>query len=115
VSRDFLLQVFSRTIFPQALENNFMVIPNFFENLRKYSQARCTTGTKNTGDKFATAVSTTPAANFVTCIVGVVDTGVNDTGGKFGTGLKKLIFELKFRIREFNITKYILDAYGKQF
>jgi hypothetical protein len=32
-------------------------------------------------------VSTTPAANFATSFARVVDTGVNDSGGKFSTGV----------------------------
>jgi hypothetical protein len=32
-------------------------------------------------------VSTTPAANFATSFSSVVDTAVNDTGGKFATGV----------------------------
>jgi hypothetical protein len=44
-------------------------------------------------------ISTTPAANFATSSAGVVDTGVNDTGGKFATGVnnncrKKFIYML---------------------
>jgi hypothetical protein len=40
VSRDFLLQVFFMNHFPQAPENNVRVISNFFENSRRYSQAK---------------------------------------------------------------------------
>ncbi len=32
-------------------------------------------------------VATTPAANFATSFASIVDTGVNDTGGKFATGV----------------------------
>jgi hypothetical protein len=37
VSRDLLLQVFSRIIFPQAPENKIRGISNFFENSRRYT------------------------------------------------------------------------------
>ncbi len=37
VSRDFLLQVFSWIIFPQAPDNKIRVISNFSENSRRYS------------------------------------------------------------------------------
>ncbi len=85
VSRDFLLPVFSWITFPQAPENNFRIISNFFENSRIYSQVkvhhrcqrhrwqichRCqwhrwqiADGINDTGGKFAT--------------------GINDTGGIF--------------------------------
>ncbi len=38
MSWDFLLQVLSWIIFPQASEKNIRIISNFFENSRRYSQ-----------------------------------------------------------------------------
>ncbi len=52
VPRDFLLQVFSWIIFPQAPEHNIRAISNFFENSLRYSKSRCTTGINNTGGKW---------------------------------------------------------------
>jgi hypothetical protein len=40
VSWDFLLQVFSCIIFPQAPKNNIRIISNFFENSQRYSQVK---------------------------------------------------------------------------
>ncbi len=64
MSQDFLLQVFSWIISPQAAENNTRVISNYFENLWRYCicKSRCITAISNIGGKFAT--------------------GINDTGGK---------------------------------
>ncbi len=49
VWRYFLLPILPWTIFPEAPENNFRVLSNFFENSRK---SRCTIGINNTGGKF---------------------------------------------------------------
>ncbi len=62
VSHDFVLQVFSLIIFPQAPENNISIISIF-------SKSRCTTGVNAMGGNLA-AVSTA-------------------TGGKFATGIKE--------------------------
>jgi hypothetical protein len=50
-----------------------MIISNFFENSRRYSQVKVH---HYTGGKFAIGINDTGAAvNFFTGIVGVVDTG----------------------------------------
>jgi hypothetical protein len=54
VSPDFSLQVFSWISFPQGPENKMSVISNFLKILADIRKSRCTTGTNDTGGKFAT-------------------------------------------------------------
>jgi hypothetical protein len=63
VSRDFLLQVLSWFIFPQAPENNIWVNSVFFENSRRYLKVKVHQRYQRTCGKFATGTA------------GVVDTG----------------------------------------
>jgi hypothetical protein len=70
VSRDFLLQVFSWTIFPQAQEIALGSFHIFFKLAEIFA---C---------KSAPLVSTIPAKNISTGTAGVVD-----TGGKFATSV----------------------------
>ncbi len=76
--RDSVTRFFSWFSFPPASEYPIRNVSNFFENSRRYLQAK---------------ESMTPAANFATSFASVVDTGgkfatgVNNTGGKFATGV----------------------------
>ncbi len=74
----FCFRFFSWIIFPQALENNFRIISNFFEIRGDIRKSRCTTGVNDTGGKFANGVNDT-GGKFAT---GVNETGINDIGGK---------------------------------
>ncbi len=99
----FCFRFLSWITFPQAPDNNFKIISNFFENSRRYSQVNVHHRVYDIGGKLLPVsttsaanlppVSTTLAANFATSSPCVVDTGgkfatgVNDTGGKFATGV----------------------------
>jgi len=96
VSRDFCFLFFSWISFPPAPEYHIRTVLNFFENLRRYSQAKVHHRYQRHRWQIATTpaanlppVSATPVANFATifpCVVvtgGKFATGVNETGGKF--------------------------------
>jgi hypothetical protein len=52
-TRDFLLQVFSWIIIPQAPENSFKISSNFFKNFGDIHKSTCTTGSNGTGGKYS--------------------------------------------------------------
>ncbi len=73
VSQDFLHQVFSLIIFPQANENNIRVILNFFEKFGEIFASQGAPLVSTTLVANLPRVSTTPAADFATGTAGVVD------------------------------------------
>jgi hypothetical protein len=84
VSRDFLIQVFSRIIFPQAPENNMRVFLNFFENSQKYRSQGAPPVSTTLGANFR-PVLTTQGANLLPVSMtpcGKFAAGVNNSGGK---------------------------------
>jgi hypothetical protein len=70
VSRDFLLLVFLWISFPPAPEYPIRIVSNFFENSRRYSQAKVHHRCQRHRWQIASSS------------LCVVDTGVNDGGGK---------------------------------
>jgi hypothetical protein len=75
VSQNFLLQVFHESSSPKPLKitlGSFQIFLKICGDIRK---CRCTTGIKDTRGKFAPLSMTTPAANFASGTVCVVDTG----------------------------------------
>jgi hypothetical protein len=88
VSQDFLLQIFSWIIFPQAPKNKILVISNFFQHLALIFGSQDAPPVSTTLAANLPLVSTTPVANlplvsmtaavnFVTGTAGVIDTGSN--------------------------------------
>ncbi len=77
VSRDFLLQVFSRLFFSQAPENKV-------HHLYQRHRLQFSTNIVDTGGKFAKSIKDT-GGKFATATTGVVD-----TSGKFATGVKDI-------------------------
>jgi hypothetical protein len=84
VSQDFLLQVFSWIIFPQAPEHNIRVISVFLENSWRYSQVKVHHRYQRHHVANLPPVSTTLDANLppVPLVSLIPVAGINDTSGK---------------------------------
>ncbi len=88
--RDFLLQVFSRIIFPWPLASFLRPVQIFFKNLRRYWQPKVCTASKYTAGIVGTVGSFTAGINDTSGhTFPEIYSDCNDTVGKFATGVRE--------------------------